>query len=101
MKVLIKTGSMNSELLKKSIIKTLKKVFIEILNKLAPMKKKFVKENQAPYMTKALRKVIIRRLELETKYFKLKINDTLKTYKKQKNCYSRLYKKESKNFENR
>ena len=65
MKVLRKTGSMNSELLKKSIIKTLKKVFIEIQNKLALMKKKFVKENQAPYMTKALRKVIIRRLELE------------------------------------
>ena len=52
MKVLRKTGSMHSELLKKSIIKTLKKVFIEILNKLAPMKKKFVKEHQAPYMTK-------------------------------------------------
>ena len=34
-------------------------------------------------MTKALRKAIMRRSELETKYFKLKTNDTLKAYKKQ------------------
>ena len=58
------------------------KTFIEILNKHAPMKKKLVTTNQAPYMTKALRKAITRRLELETKYLKLKINDTLKVYKK-------------------
>ena len=36
----------------------------------------------------------MRRSELETKYFKLKTNDTLKAYKKQKNYCSRLYKKE-------
>ena len=35
-------------------------------------------------MTKALRKAMMRRSELETKYFKLKTNDTLKAYKKQK-----------------
>ena len=58
------------------------KTFIEILNNHAPMKKKLVKANQAPYMTRAFRKVIIRRSELETKYFKLKTNDTLKAYKK-------------------
>ena len=43
-------------------------------------------------MTKALRKAIMRRSELETKYFMLKTNDTY--------C-SRLYKKEIKKlFEN-
>ena len=49
-------------------------------------------------MTKALHKAIIRRSELETKYFKLKTTNTLKAYKKQKNYYSRLYEKERKNF---
>ena len=49
-------------------------------------------------MTKALRKAIMRRSGLETRYFKLKINDTLKAYKKQKNYCNRLYKKERKNF---
>ena len=38
----------------------------------------------------------MRRSELETKYFKLKTNDTLKACKKQKNYCSRLYKKERK-----
>ena len=74
------------------------KTFIETLNKHAPLKKKLVRANQPPYMTKALRKAIMRRYELETKYFKLKTNDTLKTYKKQKNYCSRLYKKERKKF---
>ena len=71
----------------------LDKTLIEILNKHAPVKKKFVRTNQATYMTKALRKAIMRRSELETKYFKQKTNDTLKAYKKQKSYCSRLYKK--------
>ena len=60
------------------------------------MKKKLIRANQAPYMTKALRKAVMRTSELETKYFKLKANDTLKAYKKQKNYSSRLYRKERK-----
>ena len=74
------------------------KTSTEILNKNALMKNKLVKANQAPYMTKALRKAIMRRSELETKYFKLKTNDTLKAYKKQESYCSRLYKKERKKF---
>ena len=35
-------------------------------------------------MTKALRKAIMRRSKLETKYFKLKTNDILKANKKRK-----------------
>ena len=74
------------------------KTFIEILNKHVPIKKKLVRADQAPCMTKALRKAIMRRSELETKYFKLKTNDTLKAYRKQKNYCSRLYNKERKQF---
>ena len=69
---------------------------MEILNKYAPKKKKLVRAKQAPNMTKALCKAIMKRSELETKYFKLKTNDTLKFYKKQKSCCSKLYKKERK-----
>ena len=43
------------------------KSFPEILNKHALMKKKLVGANQAPYMTKALRKAMMRRSELATK----------------------------------
>ena len=60
------------------------------------MKKKLIRANQAPHMTKALCKAVMRTSELETKYFKLKANDTLKAYKKQKNYSSRLYRKERK-----
>ena len=58
------------------------KTFIESLNKHAPMKKKLVRANKAAYMTTVLHKAIMRRSELETKYFKLKTNNTLKAYKK-------------------
>ena len=74
------------------------KTFTQILNKHAPVKKKLTRAKEAPYMPKALRKAIVRRLELKTKYFKLKSNDTLKAYKKQKNYCSRLCKKERKKF---
>ena len=40
------------------------------------------KGKSAPYMTKALRKEIMRRSKIETKYFNLKTNNTLKVYKK-------------------
>ena len=41
--------------------------FMKILNRHAPMKKKFVRANEVPYMTKALRKAIMKRSELESK----------------------------------
>ena len=36
------------------------------------MKKKFVRSNEVPYMTKALREAIMKRSELESKYLKSK-----------------------------
>ena len=50
-----------------------------------------------PYMTKALRKAIMERSELENKHVKNKTNENLKSYKKQRNFCSKLYKKERKN----
>ena len=76
------------------------KTFIVILNKLALVKKKLVKANQAPHMTKALRKTIMRRLELETQYFKLKRNNNLKAYKKQKITAPDYTKRKKDFFEN-
>ena len=76
------------------------KTFIEILKKHATVKKKLVRANQAPYTTKALRKTILRRWELETNYFNLKTNDTLKAYKNRKITAGNYTKnKEKKKFE--
>ena len=49
------------------------KVFLDTLNKHAPLKKKSVRANHAPYVTKMLRKAIMRTSNLQTIYFK-KIN---------------------------
>ena len=49
-------------------------------------------------MTKALRKAIMKRSELNTKYHKTKSIGDYNNYKKQRNFCSKLYKKERKNF---
>ena len=74
------------------------KVFLDVLNKHAPLKKKVVRANHASYITKTLRKAIMKRSCLEKLYFKKKTPDSLIKFKKQKNYCSRLYKKEQKNI---
>ena len=49
-------------------------------------------------MTKALRKAIMKRSELETKYYRTKCLADRKAYRKQKNFVSKFYKKERKTF---
>ena len=62
----------------------------------APLKKELLRANHSQYVTKALRKAIMRRSKLEKIYFKKQTNKSLKTYKKQKNYCRKLYKKERK-----
>ena len=71
---------------------------IEVLNKHAPLRKKLLRTNHAPYITKTLRKAIMRRSQLETKYLKTKTQTDLKLYKKHKNFCSKLYKKERRKY---
>ena len=61
-------------------------------------KKKFLKVNYAPYMTKTLMKAIVKRYELKSKYLKFKTRESFKSYKKQYNFFIRLYKKEPKKY---
>ena len=61
--------------------------FLKVLNIHAPLKRKLLRTNHAPYISKNLRKVNKKR----TDHF-------LKAYKKQKNYCSRLYKKKGKTF---
>ena len=73
-------------------------IFLSTLEIQAPLKKKMLRANNAPYMTKALRKAIMRRSALENKYHRYRTPEHNLAYKKQKNYCSRLYKKERKNF---
>ena len=59
-----------------------------------------LRANHAPYVSKALRKAIMKRSCHENVYFKKQDNHSLRAYKEQKNYCSRLYKKERKIFFN-
>ena len=74
--------------------------YLSVLNKHAPIKRKTVRINQAPYMTKTLRKAIMRCSALKTKFCRDKTLNSERMYKKQKNFCSKLYKKERKFFYN-
>ena len=69
-----------------------------MLNKHAPLRKKLLGANYVPYITKTLRKVIMRRSRFETKYLKTKTQTDLKLYKKHKNFCSKLYNNEGRKY---
>ena len=64
--------------------KHFEQIFLETLNVHAPIKKKLLRANHVPYMTKALRKAIMKRSELESKYVKNKTNENFKSLIKTK-----------------
>ena len=73
-------------------------IFLEVFNKHAPPKKKTVRANHKPYMTKNVRKAIMRRSALENKFYKDKLPETGRAYKKQRNYTRKLIKKEKKRY---
>ena len=74
--------------------------FLRLLNAHAPIKKKFVRANQKPYINKQLRKAIMKRSALENKYYKSKNLQDKQAYKKQRNFCNRLYKRERRKYLN-
>ena len=75
-------------------------IFLQVLNTHAPLKKKMVRANHIPYMTKTLRKAIMRRSALENKYYKSKSLKDKEVYKKQRKFCNRLYKRERRKYFN-
>ena len=79
-------------------------MFLRILNIHAPVRSKLLRANHASYISKPLRKAIMKRVTrsyLQNLYFKKRTGHFLRNCKKQKNYFSRLYKKERKNFFNK
>ena len=75
---------------------TFEKVFMNLLEIHAPLKQRYIRANEVPYMTRILRKAIMKRSQLESKFYKTKSASDQINYKRQKNYVSRLYKKEIK-----
>ena len=77
---------------------TFEEEVLKVLNKHATLKKKFIRANHVPYMTKNLRKAIMKRSQLENKYISNSTTENMNKYKNHKNFCSKLYKKERKKF---
>ena len=67
-----------------------------ILEKHAPTEKKYIRANQAPYITKTLTKVIMKRSRLRNKFLNTKSDIDRKAYNKQRNYVVSLLRKEKK-----
>ena len=73
-------------------------IFIEILHKHAPIKKKILRFNDNPFMTKSLRKAIIHRSKLKNIYNNIKANEDWENYKKQRNFCVNLLRNTKKDY---
>ena len=72
--------------------------FLKVLNIHAPLKRKLLRANHAPYISKTLRKAIMRRSYLEKIYFKKRTDHSLKAYKKQKRLLQSALEKRKENL---
>ena len=74
-------------------------VFMKVLNRHAPLKKKILRANHSSYMSKTLRKAIMRRSYLENKYFKKKQISVLEPTKSRKIIAVDFIRKKKKVFQ--
>ena len=73
-------------------------IFLNTLDAQAPLKKKTLRANHAPYMTKTLRKAIMRRSALGTYTIKRKLLSTIKPIKNKRTSAVDYIKKSAKNI---
>ena len=80
--------------------KIFEEIFLQLLSLHAPTKKKVIRANNMPYMTKTLRKAIMRRPALKNKFYKSKSLQDENAFKKQRNFCNMLYKREKRKYFN-
>lgn len=73
-------------------------IFMEKLNAHAPIKQKFLRANDSPFMTKILRKAIMHRSKLKNDYNKHMTESHHLAYKKQRNLCTGLLRKAKSTF---
>ena len=72
--------------------------FMSTLEIHAPLKEKFVRANNAPFMNKELSKAIMKRSKLRNRYNKFPTNENLTIYKKQRNLCVKLSRKTKRDY---
>ena len=75
-----------------------KRIVDKTLDKYAPIKKRYVRANQAPFMNKRINKGIMKRSRLRNKFLNTKSDTDRRTYNKQRNICVRLIRQQKKNF---
>ena len=73
-------------------------IFMNILNRHAPLKFRYIRANDSPFMTKQLRKAIMLRSNFKTKFDKYKTTEYHLAYKRQRNVCTSLLKKTKKEY---
>ena len=73
---------------------------MKVLNKHAPMKKKYVRGNNAPFMNQTLTKAFMHRSKLKNKYNKNPTEENKRVYNQHRNYCVSLLKKEKKKYYN-
>ena len=68
------------------------KIVFRILNKHAPIKRKYICVNEAPFMTKDLHKAIMKRCKLRNTFLKFRTLSDRKNYTSQRNLCKKLLK---------
>ena len=74
--------------------------FDRVLDKHAPIKKKYVRANDKPFMTRALRKATMLRSRLRNKFNENRTAENWNKFRKQRNSCVKLFRKEKRNYYN-
>ena len=81
--------------------KSITENFLEAIDKHAPLKKKFVRGNQAPFMNREFQKAIYTRTRLKNKYWRDPSRENELAYKKQRNLCVSIRRKSITNYLNK
>ena len=76
----------------------LENLFMRTLNYHAPQKRRLVRANNSPFMTKELNKAIMTRSRLKNKFLNFKTIDSWNAYKKQRNLCVSLVRRTKRSF---
>ena len=75
-----------------------KSTIFNIFNRHALIKKKYIRANEAPFMSKELHKAIMKRSRLRNKFLKHRTDTNKKNYNTQKNLCKKLLKNTKKSY---
>ena len=76
----------------------LQKIFMDLLNKFAPLKCKYLRANHSKFMTKELSKAIMLRTRFRHQFLKMKTPEAKAKYNKQSNIFVSLTRKAKRNY---